>query len=154
MELSASLENYLEVIASLTMVDGYALSNDIAEKMEVKRSSVTVALRNLADFDLITYKKYKPITLTAKGKEVADKIIYKHKNIKTFLKDLLGVEESIADKVACEMEHIIGSDVADRFVAFTKYIKSCPKSTEKWLENFEAFYRDGKDNRNCSKRNK
>lgn len=151
MEISTSLENYLEVIARLSEVDGYALSNDIADKMDVKRSSVTVALRNLAELDMIVYKKYKPITLTKKGKTCADQIIYKHTIIKEFLTDLLGVEEVRADQIACEMEHIIGKEVTDRFVAFTNYVKSCPKNTKVWKEGFETFYKEGKDIRNCHK---
>ncbi len=150
MDISASLENYLEVIAKLSDEDGYALSNDIADKMEVKRSSVTVALRNLAEYDLIVYKKYKPITLTEKGREIANQIIYKHQNIKAFLKDLLGVKEEKAEEIACKMEHFIGKDVADRFVALSKYIKSCPKNEQMWREGFETFYRDGTDIRTCN----
>ena len=152
MDLSASLENYLEVIAKLSQEDGYALSNDIADKMAVKRSSVTVALRNLAESDLIIYKKYKPITLTGKGKKIAEQIIYKHNNIKTFLTDLLGVGDEKADDIACRMEHFIGKEVTDRFVAFTKYIKSCPKNERKWREGFETFYRDGTDTRTCTEK--
>ncbi len=148
-EISASLENYLEVIAKLSKEDGYALSNDIADKMEVKRSSVTVALRNLAELDLIIYKKYKPITLTEKGKKCSEQIIYKHKNIKLFLTDLLGVNEDKADDIACKMEHFIGKEVTDRFVAFTKYIKSCPKNEQVWKDKFEEFYREGIDTRVC-----
>lgn len=150
MEITASLENYLEVIASLSDIDGYALSNDIADKMSVKRSSVTVALRNLSECELIVYKKYKPITLTPKGKKLADQITYTHKIVKTFLKDLLGVDEKVADRIACEMEHFIGAEVTNRLVAFTNYIKLCPRSAEKWLEGFEAFYKDGRDTRTCS----
>ncbi len=150
MEMTASLENYLEVIASLTDADGYALSNDIADRMDVKRSSVTVALRNLSEFDLIVYKKYKPITLTEKGRELAEQIVFKHNTVKTFLKDMLGVGDNKADDIACKMEHFIGAEVTDRLVAFTNYIKTCPRTEEQWLEGFETYYKEGRDTRDCT----
>ena len=149
MDLSASLENYLEVIASLSASDGYALSNDIAEKMNVKRSSVTVALRNLSDYGLISYQKYKPITLTPKGTELANEIIHKHNSVKKFFIEILGVKEEQADDLACKMEHFIGTEVTERLIAFTDYILYCPRTGREWINEFESYLKDGRDEKKC-----
>lgn len=149
MDLSASLENYLEVIASLSSADGYALSNDIAEQMNVKRSSVTVALRNLSDYGLISYQKYKPITLTPKGVELSNEIIHKHKSVKKFFKEILGVQDDKADELACKMEHFIGSEVTERLIAFTDYILYCPRTGREWINEFEAYVKEGRDEKKC-----
>ena len=48
-KLTASLEDYLEVILSLSADGCPARSRDIASSLEVSRSSVTGALKELAD---------------------------------------------------------------------------------------------------------
>ena len=71
MVLSKSLEDYLEVIYHIVVVEQAAKAKDIAQKMQVKASSVTGALRQLAERDLVNYTPYDQITLTRKGMEVA-----------------------------------------------------------------------------------
>ena len=62
--LSSSLEDYLEVIFHLVAAKQVARVKDIAKKIQVKNSSVTGALRPLADKGLINYTPYDVVTLT------------------------------------------------------------------------------------------
>ena len=75
MVLSKSLEDYLEVIYHIVVVEQAAKAKDIAQKMQVKASSVTGALRQLAERDLVNYSPYDQITLTRKGMEVAQDVV-------------------------------------------------------------------------------
>ena len=73
-KLSESLEDYLEVILDLESERKVARAKDIAEKMKVQRGSVTSALKKLEEKGLINYEPYSFITLTEKGKTIADEI--------------------------------------------------------------------------------
>ena len=69
--LSASLEDYLEAIFHLSAQSKVARSKDIAELLEVSRSSVTGALKTLSEKGLVNYKPYGFITLTDIGRAEA-----------------------------------------------------------------------------------
>ncbi|MBF0235618.1 MAG: metal-dependent transcriptional regulator, partial [Desulfamplus sp.] len=71
MELTESLEDYLEIILKLQERNRVARSKDIAENMGIQRGSVTSMLKNLAEKELINYEPYGYITLTDQGKKVA-----------------------------------------------------------------------------------
>ena len=63
--LSASLEDYVEVIYHLERSNRVARAKDIADQMNVQRASVTGALKALAGRGLINYSPYSYITLTS-----------------------------------------------------------------------------------------
>ncbi len=79
-ELSASLEDYLEAIFQIVRDKQAARAKDISERLKVRRSSVTGALHALADRELINYAPYDLITLTDKGKIVAQAVVRRHEH--------------------------------------------------------------------------
>lgn len=58
-DLSESLEDYLETILDLQKKNKVARSKDIAEKLSIKRGSVTGMLKKLANQELINYQPLK-----------------------------------------------------------------------------------------------
>lgn len=122
--LSASLEDYLEVILNLIQEKNEAKASDIALKMDVKKASVTDALKALSKKELIEYEPYKPIILTKKGKLFADKIIERHDVLSVFFEDILGLDKSEATENACRVEHVISAKALDRIKVL---IKNYPK---------------------------
>ncbi|HZJ78072.1 MAG TPA: metal-dependent transcriptional regulator [Clostridia bacterium] len=105
--ISASLEDYLEAIFVLKQGDQTVRMTDVADYLNVSKPSVNRAVGNLKDAGLLAHESYGTIELTPKGETYAAKILYRHKLIKRFLTDNLGVEEEIAQKDACEMEHVM-----------------------------------------------
>ena len=73
--VSASLENYLEAIFHISEDKQAARAKDIAQRLKLKGSSVTGALRLLSERGLINYAPYDIITLTPKGKKVARDVV-------------------------------------------------------------------------------
>lgn len=67
-KLSISLEDYIEEIYIQVLDAGHAKVTDIANKLGVKKASVTGAMNILAEKELINYAPYSPITLTEKVK--------------------------------------------------------------------------------------
>ena len=103
--LSASQEDYLEAVLDLANQKSVARVKDIATTLNVKRSSVTVALRTLGEKGYVNYAPYAVITLTSEGKRIAECIRNRHNVLKKLFMSLLGVEEQSAEASACLMEH-------------------------------------------------
>ena len=120
--LTESLEDYLEAIAELIAIEGHAHTKDIAEKLNVKMPSVTAAIRQLQKLKYITYNSHYPVQLTPAGKAIADDVIHRHKILKAFFSEVLGLSVSKASETACHLEHIVDADTIQRFVIFSEAI--------------------------------
>lgn len=140
-ELTASLEDYLEAFYEITQEKNGAKAVDIAKKLNVQRSSVTEALKNLSSKGLVNYGRYEVISLTEKGVEVAQKVIEKHETLYDFLTTILGVEKNEASKFACKIEHNISDEVLNRLLCFIKYYK---QNNNHCLSDFQDFYKSKK----------
>ncbi|MFI3300532.1 MAG: metal-dependent transcriptional regulator [Candidatus Gastranaerophilales bacterium] len=140
MELSQSLEDYLEQIHVLTLNKGVAKVTDIATALNVKKSSVNSALNSLQDKKLISYIPYSPITLTEKGEKYAKDILKKHNLISNFFQNILFVNEKEALDVACKVEHVISNDISIRLNKFSKFIQSYSKENENFKEEINRLF--------------
>lgn len=101
-----SAENYLETILLLSKTRPVVRSVDIAEELGFKKSSVSVAMKNLRQKEQITVTKEGFIYLTDSGKEIAEMIYERHELLTSWL-TALGVDSKIAAEDACKMEHVI-----------------------------------------------
>lgn len=134
-KLSASLEDYLEAIAELSETEGHAHTKEIADKLGVKMPSVTEALRQLTETEYIIYRAHQPVQLTAAGKAVANEIVLRHKVLKRFFTEILGLSPAKAADTACHLEHVVDVDTISRFVIFSDAIskRSDVKSLQVYL---------------------
>lgn len=73
-KLSESLENYLETIAFLKRENKVARVKDISKMLNVKSSSVNIALNVLMEKGFVLHERYGYVDLTSKGQAVADDI--------------------------------------------------------------------------------
>jgi len=135
-KLSESLEDYLEVILELENTMKVARAKDIAEKTGVQRGSVTSALKNLEEKKLINYAPYSFITLTDKGKKIAEEISFRHTVLKDFFIKILQIDEEAAESTACRMEHAVDKKTLERLIQFFDFIYQCPRTGDDWLQNF------------------
>jgi DtxR family Mn-dependent transcriptional regulator len=149
-DLSASLEDYLEVIFHLEKANRVARAKDIADQMCVQRASVTGALKSLAGRGLINYSPYSYVTLTGQGRKIAKDIIHRHDTLKDFFITALQMEPDQAEANACRIEHAIDPFAIDRLVSFLEFIKSCPRAGNDWLDSFARFCKEGVDSENCA----
>ena len=135
-ELSESMENYLETIFDLERENKVARAKDIASRLDVQRGSVTGALKGLEEKGLINYEPYSFVTLTHKGKKIAQEIAKRHAILKEFLLSVLQIDAEIAENTACRMEHVIDKNTLERLVCFIEFIHACPRAGEKWIRSF------------------
>jgi len=134
--LSASLEDYLEAIFHIIAEKQAVRGKDIAKRLNVNNSSVTGALRVLAEKGFINYAPYDVITLTTEGTRLAEDIARKHEALRDFFVNVLYIDESEAEDVACKMEHALSRIILDRLIRFMEFVESCPRSGENWVKEF------------------
>lgn len=113
-----SKENYLETILILFNRNGEVRSVDIAAEMEFSKPSVSVAMKNLREDNCVKVDKNGYITLTKKGREIAERVYERHLLFTSWLVEL-GVPEDIASEDACRIEHDLS---AESFAAIKKFI--------------------------------
>ena len=120
MQLQESGEMYLETILMLTQRGTPFRSIDICEELGYSKPSVSRAMGILRQGELITMDASGYITLTAAGREIAEKIYDRHKLLTAFFLRI-GVDQETATADACRMEHVI----SDRsFEALRTYMQT------------------------------
>ncbi|MEG2769440.1 MAG: metal-dependent transcriptional regulator [Oscillospiraceae bacterium] len=105
--ITASKEDYLEVIYDLLQKSTEIRSIDVANALSFSRASVSRAIGNLKQDGFILQQPYGKITLTPSGLSAAKKVRTRHNLIKYYLVNTLCIPENIAEEDACKMEHII-----------------------------------------------
>ncbi len=119
MRKNESAENYLETIYMLSKKLPVVRSVDIANELNFKKPSVSVAMKHLREKELIVVSDAGFITLTAAGLAQATAIYERHTILsQMFVK--LGVPENIAAEDACLIEHILSEE---SFQAIKKHFK-------------------------------
>jgi DtxR family transcriptional regulator, Mn-dependent transcriptional regulator len=143
LQLTASMEDYLEAIAELQREKKVVRVRDIAKRLAVRMPSVTGALKNLADKGLILHEKYEYVELTREGQKQADRVRERHVTLRTFLNEILGLDSKVAEADACCMEHAISNDTQERLVKFIDFTRACTEGGDLWLESFQEYFTTG-----------
>jgi len=126
-QLSSSMEDYLEAIASLKKEKGVAKVNDIGKLLKVKNSSVNSALMTLARVKLVIHEKYGTVDLTTGGERIAADVQKRHDVLFKFLSEILKIDYKVAQEDACKMEHALSQVTFERLIKFIEYVERCPK---------------------------
>ena len=112
-KLTASLEDYLEIICNYDNSDKRIRAIDISKELNVSRASVTEALKKLATKKFITYGRYDNIALTDEGREIAQQVVSKHRVLQMFFESI-GLDKLEASENACKVEHVITQKAFDK----------------------------------------
>jgi DtxR family Mn-dependent transcriptional regulator len=125
MTLTSTQEDYLEAVLELTSVRQVARNKELADKLGVKRATVSRAVKNLVEKGLIEHENHSYITLTEKGKKIAVEIFDRHRLFTHFFRDILELEEKESQNIACEVEHLISGKALKKFRCLIEKIDSC-----------------------------
>ncbi|WP_188453677.1 transcriptional regulator MntR [Virgibacillus oceani] len=124
-----SMEDYIEQIYNLIETKGYARVSDIAEALQVHPSSVTKMVQKLDKDAYLNYEKYRGFILTAKGKKIGERLVFRHELLEEFL-EIIGVDnENIYDDVE-GIEHHLSWNSIDRIGDLVQYFKMDQKRVE------------------------
>lgn len=113
MKIHESAENYLETILVLQKRNGYVRSIDIATELNFSKPSISNAMKQLSSKGYIQMDESRLITLTEKGRQVAEQIYERHQLISEFL-EMLGVDSQTAAEDACKIEHVLSKETFEK----------------------------------------
>lgn len=119
MKIQESAENYLETVLMLRQRKGFVRSIDIANEMGFSKPSVSIAMKNLKENGYITIDDGGMISLTDKGREIAEKTYERHTLFTEWL-IRLGVSPDMAAEDACRMEHAVSEE---SFAAIKNFVQ-------------------------------
>lgn len=122
-KLTASLEDYLEIIYNHITQKNAVKAIEIAKELNVSRASVTEALKRLEKEGFINYGRYGSIAITDLGINKAKEIAQKHKLLEKFFFDILKLDSTEATKNACKIEHVISPKAffqLEKFIEFNE----------------------------------
>lgn len=119
MNTNESAENYLETILMLSKRLPVVRSVDISNELGFKKSSVSVAMKNLREKNYITVSDAGFINLTQSGREIAEMIYERHEFLSKWLISL-GVPAETATEDACKIEHVLSKE---SFQAIKDFVK-------------------------------
>ncbi len=152
MELGMTLEDYLESIYLLGAGKNPVRLTDIARKLGVRKSTVVSALKRLQQEGLVLHERYGDVILTQRGIEIAAEVYEKHLSVYAFLSEILGIDDIIANREACRIEHYISDNTARRMKKLVEFARSCEKIKRLFEEDFERFVESGELPRFCEEK--
>ncbi len=121
-ELTASMEDYLEMICRLSKNTGYTRIHELSNALNVQPPSATRMVQKLAESRLLKYEKYGIILLEREGSELGKLLLKRHKVVETLLKTLGTADESLLEETE-KIEHTISDETLKYFDIFTRFIK-------------------------------
>ena len=129
MKIQKASEDYLETMLMMQEKHGYIRSVDVADHLSVTKPSVSYATKKLRENGYITMDKDGLITLTETGLEIAERMYERHKLLSKFLIKL-GVNEDVARRDACEIEHDLSQESFDAIKAHVARAEKLMKEKE------------------------
>jgi DtxR family transcriptional regulator, Mn-dependent transcriptional regulator len=111
---SQTVENYLKTLFNLANEKGEINLSELSTTLNVSTPTANSMVKNLANQGLVNYERYKPVSLTVKGKKAAALVIRKHRLTEMFLVEKMGFGWELVHEIAEQIEHINSPVLFDR----------------------------------------
>lgn len=133
--LTASLEDYLEMICRNILSDGYVRVNTLANELNVQPPSASKMIRKLAQLKLIDYEKYGVIRLTESGRELGEYLLWRHDTIIRFFQLISKNRTDDAFMEAELTEHILSRSTVENLDRLMRLFDENPSFYSKLQES-------------------
>src|SRR5438128_3095201 len=125
-DTTASVQDYLAAIYDLTGSGKPVIGARLAKHMAVSAPAVTEAIHRLTRGGYVKVGGGKALTLTTKGREVAEVMARRHRLLERWLTDTLGLNWTDAHEEAHRLEHAISPRAEDRLAELLGMPSTCP----------------------------
>ena len=125
-QTSVSQEDYLKAIWELVQEEQTPISARLAEDLDVTPPAVTAALKRMTRGGYLHVRRDGRIELSAKGEEIAQHLVLRHRLAEKLLTDVIGLPWSRAHEEAEKLEHGISQEVADLLLKRFGRESRCP----------------------------
>jgi len=123
--LTASMEDYLEMIYRLSMNTGYTRIHELSAALNVQPPSATKMVQRLGELKLLKYEKYGIILLEENGRKMGETLLKRHNIIEALLK-VLGVSEKVILVETEKVEHTLSYETIKCFEKYIDFINDNP----------------------------
>jgi DtxR family Mn-dependent transcriptional regulator len=123
---SPTEENYLKALFKLSDEKGHISISELSAAMNVSMPTANSMVKKLDAQGWLKYEKYKPLTITAKGRKKASLIIRKHRLTEMFLVEKMGFTWENVHEIAEQVEHVQSEAFFDRMDELLGYPKIDP----------------------------
>lgn len=127
-----SAEDYLERIHELIEEKGYARVVDIAESLQVREASVTSMVQRLDEQGYLLYERYRGLSLTPKGREVACRIQRRHATLARFF-SVFGLDAATQRRDIEGIEHHLSPATVELLADLVAYFEADPACLDTFL---------------------
>ena len=148
-KLTSTQAAYLVTVYELEKEHRIARVGSIAKVLNVGLSSVSAALKTLADKKLLNYSPHSYITLTGDGLSLSQELTKRKVILYDFLHNTLALPSADADHNAHRLEQAIDDKTYDRLLDFINFINTCPRVGEEWRRGFKKRCHEPLDIENC-----
>lgn len=120
-----AFEEYCECIYELHEDNLEVIQARIADRLQVSRPSVSEMIKRLSEEKLVLVTDGH-ITLTAKGEELAQRVVRRHRLAERFMTDILGLSWAAAHREAGRWEHVMSDEVEEAMRVRLGNPTTCP----------------------------
>lgn len=115
---SEATEDYLKAIHALADRHGTAVGTvELADRLGVTPGSASAMTRKLAERGLVEVERYRGVTLTDRGRDLALEVIRHHRLLELYLNEHLGVPWDRVHDEAERLEHVLSEELEQRIAA-------------------------------------
>ncbi|MCI0370402.1 MAG: metal-dependent transcriptional regulator [candidate division NC10 bacterium] len=139
--VSPSMQHYLRAIHELQEERGHARVTDVAERLQVGKAAVSLALRTLRRDGFIRHQSYQGVGLTQRGLMQAKQVTGRFAILRRFLEDVLGVSPEQALVDACLLEHFVSAQTVDRLLDLIRFSEQDDSVIRETLTRFRVYKR-------------
>ena len=124
-EWHPAFEEYCECIFELDEDDVDVIQARIADRLHVSRPAVSEMMKRLEAEGLVTTTGTR-IRLTDDGRELAERVVRRHRIAERFLTDILGLSWADAHQEAGKWEHVMSTEVEQALNRVLGEPTTCP----------------------------
>mgnify|MGYP003742201447 CR=1 FL=1 len=137
--LTASMEDYLEMVYRLSRESGFTRVNELAAALNVQPPSASKMIQKMSDQGLVDYEKYGYVVLTSKGQQMGGELLYRHQLVEEFL-IILGVSKGLLEQIE-KIEHTLSDHTLfflDKLIRFLKERPGLIDDYHKFINSVKA----------------
>ncbi len=131
--LTASMEDYLEMIYRLSLNTGFTRIHSLAQALNIQPSSATKMVQHLSHMGLIKYERYGYIMLEESGKVEGARLLNRHMIIEDFIR-IIGVNQKRVLEETEKAEHMFCVETIQCFQHFVEFMVSHPEFKESYVQ--------------------
>lgn len=119
--LTASMEDYLEMICRLSMEKGYTRVKELSQALNVQAPSVTRMVQKLHEKDFLFYEPYGILRLSDSGRELGLYLLQRHQTLEDFFV-MLGITKNVHKDVE-GIEHNISHNTLQTILSLVDFFR-------------------------------